>query len=91
MASLHSDLLRPICVVLAVLTAGCAPAYHSYRCGSIRYDYCPPAPPPYITYCGCPTPAASGYAIRTVSSKATGGEGTEQTESGSATSGQTNR
>ncbi len=82
-----------ICVGLLFLTLGCASAYHSYRCASscIPYHYCPPAPLPYTMYCGCPTPVASCNANCAVSSEATSGEGTEQTESGPATSGQTNR
>jgi hypothetical protein len=54
------------CVGLLFLTAGCAPAYHSYQCAShgIPYDYCPSAPLPYTLYCGCPTPVASCYANR---------------------------
>lgn len=54
---------RPlICVGLLFLTVGCAPAYHAYRseCSCVPYDYCPPAPLPYTTYCGCPTQMASG-------------------------------
>jgi hypothetical protein len=53
-----------VCVALAALTVGCAPAHHSHRdrCHCIEYGYCPPAPLPYTTYCGCPTPVAAGHA-----------------------------
>jgi hypothetical protein len=29
-----------------------------------NYGYCKPNPMPYTSYCGCPTPKASQYAIR---------------------------
>ncbi|MEX0702598.1 MAG: hypothetical protein WD069_10930 [Planctomycetales bacterium] len=51
----------------ALLAAGgCAPQYHWYRGGGccVGYGYCPPAPLPYTSYSGCPTPVASGYAWR---------------------------
>jgi hypothetical protein len=40
---------------LLLLAGGCASAYHAYPCGSVPYCYCPPAPLPYASYCGCPT------------------------------------
>jgi hypothetical protein len=82
-----------ICAGLLLLTVGCAPAYHAYRCdcSCLPYAYCPPAPLPYTTYCGCPTPVASCYANRAVPRESLRGEGTEQTDSGPATDGPPNR
>ena len=73
-----------ICVGLLLLTVGCAPAYHSYRCACscIPYDYCPPAPLPYTTYCACPTQVASCYANRAVPGEALSSEGSGQQEFG---------
>ena len=52
-------------MLLCLPSIGCAPQYHWYGrgCSCIRYDYCPPTPLPYTTYCGCPTPVASCYAL----------------------------
>jgi hypothetical protein len=42
-------------LVLAAITAGCAPAYYSYSGCSIDCGYCPPPPLPYTRYdhCAC--------------------------------------
>lgn len=52
--------LAPFAVVFASLLAGgCAHCRHSCDNVCIPYDYCPPAPLPYTTYCACPTPVAA--------------------------------
>lgn len=44
---------------LAVLSCGCAQAYHDYPCGCVPYGYGPEPPLPYRRYASCPTPIAS--------------------------------
>jgi hypothetical protein len=46
---------------LVIVLSGCARAHDQYRWGCITYGYCPPAPLPYASYCGCPTPLAEAY------------------------------
>ena len=43
-----------------MLAGGCAHQYHWYQADGCcpQYEYCAPAPLPYSTYCGCPTPFA---------------------------------
>ncbi|MEI6502756.1 MAG: hypothetical protein WCP21_17240 [Armatimonadota bacterium] len=78
-----------ISVGLLLLCVGCAPAYHSYQCdcSCLPYGYCPPAPLPYTTYCGCPTPVASSYSDLAVPGEAARSVGTAQQESGPTTQG----
>jgi hypothetical protein len=49
--------------LLAFATLGgcCCRWVHCYRGGCVPYDYVAPAPLPYTTYCGCPTPIAQEY------------------------------
>ena len=52
-------------LVVPLLVAGCAPAYHAYTNGCVSYGYCPPPPLPHICYpppthcaeANCPEPA----------------------------------
>jgi hypothetical protein len=37
-------------LLVPLLVAGCAPAYHDYPRGCVRYGYCPPPPLPHIWY-----------------------------------------
>jgi hypothetical protein len=41
-------------LVVSALVAGCAPAYHHYPHGCVRYGYCPPPPLPLVPYPSCP-------------------------------------
>jgi len=54
-----SVFLRLLGGSLLLVTGGCASAYHAHPCGCVPYCYCPPAPLPYASYCGCPTPLAA--------------------------------
>jgi len=52
-----------ICLVLATLLCGCAPAYHSYSGRYVDCKYCPPPPLPYTQYdeCVCHSCAAAPH------------------------------
>ena len=52
---------RLFSVTLLAGISGCATAYHQYPSGCVSYGYCPPAPLPYATYSGCPTPVATTF------------------------------
>ena len=52
---------RAAALVLLLIIAGCAPAYHAYRRGCVPYGYAAPPPLPYQTYHGCPTPVATKF------------------------------
>ncbi len=47
-------LLAAALLVVPALVAGCAPAYHEYPHGCVRYGYCPPPPLPPVPYPPCP-------------------------------------
>jgi len=55
--------LRSILPLALTLTAGCAPAYHSYSGCYVDCKYCTPSPLPYTHYegCVCHSCAASNY------------------------------
>ena len=55
--------LRALAAIVAVGLglSGCAPAYHDYPGGCVRYGYDPLPPMPYASYCGCPTPVAAEF------------------------------
>ena len=54
-------------LIVPALVAGCAPAYHDYPHGCVRYGYCPPPPLPLVPYAPPPVehieclPAAADY------------------------------
>jgi hypothetical protein len=37
-------------LVVPSMLVGCAPAYHDYPQGCVRYGYCPPPPLPLVAY-----------------------------------------
>ncbi len=53
-------------LVVPALVAGCAPAYHDYPHGCVRYGYCPPPPLPLVPYPLCPVldPDAGPYDLQ---------------------------
>ena len=55
-----------IVALAALVSLGCASAYHDNPCGCVSYDYCPRPPLPYIHYAGCPTPVATKFATADV-------------------------
>ena len=42
--------LKTALLVVPLLMTGCAPAYHDYPHGCVRYGYCPPPPLPHVGY-----------------------------------------
>lgn len=58
--------IKPVVASIAILAAlvslGCASAYHDNPCGCVSYEYCPRSPLPYTPYAGCPTPVAIEFA-----------------------------
>ena len=57
------NVMNSICLVVATLLCGCAPAYHSYSGCCVDCKYCPPPPLPYTQYdeCVCHSCAAAPY------------------------------
>lgn len=57
------SLMRVLSLLIALASAGCAPAYHSYSGACIPCRYCAPQPVPYSQYgeCVCHSAAAAPY------------------------------
>jgi hypothetical protein len=49
-------LLLGLGVVLLIIAAGCAPAYHAYPCGCVPYGYYAEPPLLFTNYDGCAAP-----------------------------------
>jgi len=41
---------KTVLLVIPLLVAGCAPAYHAYPHGCVHFGYCPPTPLPLVCY-----------------------------------------